>query len=285
MLNKKIAKKITKIFIEALKQDRIPWRRPWTYKKFQNFETKREYKGINAFLLSCFNFKTPYFLTFNQIKKLGGHLKKGSKSVPIVFWTVKEKEIKKINQETEEEEIKKITYPILRYYNVFNLEYVDGIKYELEKNKNIDSIKEAENIINNFKNKPEIINTYSQRAYYLPLKDKIVLPFKTQFKNIHSYYSTLFHELIHSTGHEKRLNRDSLINFNSFGTKNYSKEELVAEIGASFLRAHCNINIEQTIENSKAYIQSWIEVLNNNPYWILQASNKAQKAVDYIFNN
>ncbi len=284
MLNKKIAERITNIFIKALKENRIPWKKSWRSFNPQNFVTKKEYKGINKLLLSSLGFNAPYFLTFNQIKKLGGYLKKGSKGIPVVFWTVKEKEIKKIDSETQEEITKKIKYPILRYYTVFNIEQTEGIKYELPEKKNINPIKEAEIIISNYKDKPEIKEILSNKAYYSPYLDTIIVPLKKQFNNIHEFYSTLFHELVHSTGHEKRLNRTELTKVTAFGTENYSKEELIAEIGAAFLCGYINIE-QKTIKNQKAYIQSWITKLQNNPYWIIQASNKAQKAVDYILGN
>ncbi|GAH62731.1 unnamed protein product, partial [marine sediment metagenome] len=164
----------------------------------------------------------------------------------------------------------------LRYYNVFNL---DQTTIPLPDYGNGKQSKECEDILQNLENFPAIEEGGSVAAYN-PVLDALRIPSKRDFKDREKYYSSIFHELIHSTGHETRLNRKDSKG-NGFGDERYSKEELVAEIGASFLCAQCGIE-NKTIDNSAAYIQGWLKRLNNDKTLIISASAQAQKAVDYI---
>ena len=144
-------------------------------------------------------------------------------------------------------------------------------------------IENAQAIIDGWKNKPEINHVEGDRAYYMPKFDKITLPLKSQFKSPEEYYSTAFHELAHSTGHSKRLNRKELTEANYFGSHDYSKEELTAEFASAFL---CSTSgIEKTIDNSAAYIKGWSQKLRSNPKWLVSAAAKAQKAANLISLN
>ena len=268
---------VTKKIIEKLEAGTIPWKKPWQSGGLQkNLVTKKPYRGINQFLLDLSGFSTPYWLSFKQAKKLGGFVKKDEKSQVIVFWNwVK-------NKKTDEE------YPIFRYYNGFNLDQCDGLDkikadltVEMEETKlNFNPIKECELVVNNWKGKPPIKHK-GNRACYFPWQDKINMPDKEKFKTVQEYYSTLYHELTHSTGHAKRLNRPGIVDANKFGSHDYSKEELVAEMGASFLAQETGID-NITIDNSAAYIASWLKKLRSNPKFVVEAAAKAQKAVDLI---
>ena len=182
------------------------------------------------------------------------------------------------NKDTEEEE----EIPMLRYYNVFKVgEQTEGIetkRKEIDKKHN--PIKEAEALINNYEDKP-LMTSNNEGAYYQPDLDIVNVPKKNHFYNIHEYYSTMFHELVHSTGHEKRLNRAGVTNFDRFGSERYSKEELVAEIGASMLCGVAGIE-HKTIDNSASYIKSWLQALEDDKTLIVKASQQAQKSSDYI---
>ena len=273
-MDNKVYQIITDRVISGLQQN-FKWTKNWTSGLPKNFISNKEYRGVNLLLLSFNNYKSNLWLTFNQVKFKKGFVKKGEKSTPIIFWNFKEFERDDGNGEKE-----KYTIPILRYYNVFNIEQTNLEIPKKETNK-IESIKECEIVIEEFKNKPEIKHGGS-KAYYSPEKDFIQLPNRNDFKNSGSYYEVLFHELTHSTGHDKRLSRD--LNGNFFGDKEYSKEELTAELGSSFLSAKCEIDSKELKENSQAYINSWIKVLGKNPKWIIEASSKAQKSTDYILN-
>ena len=122
----------------------------------------------------------------------------------------------------------------------------------------------------------------SNEAYYSPSRDTVVVPMKEQYQHINEYYSTTFHELVHSTGHKNRLNRLETTAVASFGSETYSKEELVAEIGSATILSALEIETKRTFTNSIAYIQNWLNVLKNDNHFIISASSQAEKAVDYI---
>lgn len=252
----------------------LPWQKPWTGTEPANFTNKKNYRGINPWILSLQGFSCPYWLTFKQAEKLGGKVRKGERGTPVVFW----KWIDKEDQETGETK----RFPILRYYTVFNVEQCDNIKWEPEKTtKKNGKIKKCEKVIREFKGKPKIQHGKSG-AFYQPKTDQIGMPNKGNFINSEEYYSTLFHEAIHSTGHKSRLNRHEQENCShNFGSHSYSKEELCAEFGAAFLCALTGIE-NKTIDNSAAYLKSWLKKLKENKKWLVQAAAQAQKACDHI---
>jgi antirestriction protein ArdC len=274
---------ITSEVVKSLELGVIPWRKPWKGDSVPcNFMSKRQYSGLNLFLLNSKPFNSKYFLTFLQVQELGGKIKKGEKATPVIFWKMLEKNYEK-NGEVKKEEI-----PILRYYSVFNAEQIEGVDFkeesEVEEDKIFSPIEKAENLLCSVKERiPRVEYSESRRAFFKPSDDFIHLPFPEFFEKREEYYSTLFHEIIHSTGHKERLNRDTLTDAVFFGDTNYSKEELVAEMGATFLCSHCDI-LDQTFENSKAYINSWISKLRKNPKLVVEASSQAQKAMSFLLN-
>lgn len=261
--------------IELLNQGVIPWRKPWTGgEEPMNMLSKKAYRGINVFLLSCSGFGSRYWMSYKQAAEKGGQVRKGEKGFPVIFWKW---------QEREKENGEKQMFPILRYYTVFNLEQIDGIKAPLEGNgelKEFCSLGEAEKIVNGMPNKP-VIEHSGFRACYVPSMDQIKMPIPEVFHGEEEYYQTLFHEMVHSTGHESRLNRRPSTEIRMFGDREYSQEELVAEMGAAFLCGECGV-LQSTIENSAAYIASWLTVLKNNKKILVNAAAQAQKAADYI---
>lgn len=281
-MSNKVYDIITQNIIEKLEAGTIPWRKPWVGGKApQNFISKKPYRGINAFILNCAEFASPYWLTFKQAKDKGGSVKKGSKSMAIVFW--KFNEYTRTDRDGAEQTDK---IPFVRYYRVFNLEQTEGIEAPVEdtiEHTPVDSIATAEAIVAGMPNRPEIKENL-RRAFYSPGKDYVGMPLKDSFTGAEEYYSTLFHELTHSTGHVSRLNRFKENRAAAaFGSSEYSKEELVAECGAAFLCGVADIGAA-TIENAAAYIQGWLKALRNDNKLIIHASGKAQKAADYILN-
>lgn len=263
---------VTEKIITELKNGVIPWSKPWSGTKAINYVTRKEYKGINTLLLQ----KSGEYLTFNQIKALKGSLKKGSKASMIVFYKIS-------TSKEKEAEAKDKNYFILRYYNVFHISDCEGIESKIKTFEH-DTITEAEEVIKNYNTKPAITNDDSNSAFYSPSSDFINIPSINHFPKIEEYYSTLFHESIHSTGHTSRLNRFINESKNAaFGSEEYSKEELIAEIGSAMLCNSVGI-LDNTIKNTTAYLQSWIKVLQNDNKFIIQASSKAQKAVNFILN-
>lgn len=281
----KVYEIITNKIIEKLEAGVVPWHKPWgSAGEPKNLVSKKEYRGINTFLLGCSGHSSAYWATFKQIKEKGGKLKKGAKSEMIVFWKKHEKNGEDTDSaETAEDGLSKRF--VLRYYRVFNLSDVDGIETDEDKEENkIDfvPIEKAEEITESFKTKPPVKHD-KQRAFYYPAGDYINMPKKQSFESEEEYYSTLFHELAHSTGHKSRLNREGIEDqAAAFGTKTYSKEELVAEITAAFLCAEAKI--EGVFDNSAAYICGWVKKFKDKPKMIVLASAAAQRASDYILN-
>lgn len=273
---------VTNRIIELLEQDIIPWRKPWISGGFpQNLISKNKYRGINLLLLNALGYAQNYFLTYNQITQLGGRIKTDEKAHFVVFW----KWLDKKGEQEESETNKVAKIPMLRYYKVYNIEQIEGIPEEYIPKATtivIDTDEKCEEVIANFPNSPYIVYK-GDEAFYLPSEDMVSIPEMQYFTSQEGYYNTLFHELVHSTGHATRLNRVGVTQGNKFGSKEYSFEELIAEIGSCFLCSQVGIE-KPPIENTASYIKHWLEVLKNDKKFIIQASVQAQKAVDHILN-
>ena len=282
-MNNKVYEIITNQIIEKLESGVIPWQKPWKGDAFapKNLVTKKEYRGINPFILNMSTYDSPFWVSFKQAKQLGGKVKKGEKSTMVCFYKISKYTVKKDNGEDEE----KKSF-ILRYYNVFNVEQITGIDESkipdlAEHYNDNESLEICEAIIENMKLRPEMISKDKGRAYYSPSKDIVNLPELKQFKSSEAYYATAFHELVHSTGHKKRLDRKEVTEIDFFDGGNYSREELVAEFGASFLCGHAGIE-KDTIENAASYIKGWLQKLKGDSKAVIIAAAQAQKAADYI---
>ena len=272
---------VTQKIIDSLKEGKIPWRKSWSggeSSMAQNFITKKPYRGVNTFLLGMLPYESPYFMTFKQAVSKGAMVKKGEKGHMVVFWKIMKFEDKKTKLEK--------VIPLLKYFTVFNIEQIEGLKLPTpkkgEKKPIFNKIEEAEKILAGYKNSPPVKHGGS-RAFYTPALDTVTMPQKETFSSEESYYGVLFHELGHSTGHTSRLNRDFGGNFDNH---KYSKEELVAELTSAFLAAKSGIDNSDTslIDNNKAYIQSWLSKLESDPKWVIEASSKARKAADHILD-
>lgn len=298
--NDQIMQIVTDKIIKILESGHaLNWVKGWADSNIKNFDTKKAYNGVNAMILysnMLFNgYKSPYYLTFKQCQKLKGHIKAGSKCEIVIFCDVqKYNKIVCSNCSLIKDRCKCSNYIekdrtfarfIYKTYNVFNIEQTD-LKAPEEQKKTFNSIEECEKIIKNFKDSPIIrINTLmnDQRAYYSPSEDLVNMPVKTSFDSEKRFYSVLFHELIHSTGHEKRLKREGIIEHSSyFGSTTYSKEELIAELGAAFLRSLCGIESENELINSSAYLNGWLQNMREDKKFIFNVVGSSKKAVSYI---
>lgn len=264
----------------AEKNGTLPWRKPWSGggEAPKNLASGKSYRGINVWLLSTSPYSSPYWVSFKQCQARGGKVKKGEKGSMVCFY-------KSIKGEREGKDglTHETTFPLLRYYYVFNVEQCEGLEYPKPKeNVNIEErIAECERIAKDMPERPDIRHE-EQRAFYNPNFDFVNMPKYETFESNKEYYSTLFHELAHSTGHEKRLNRKDFCH-NFFGDHDYSREELVAEITAAFICGHVGIE-NKTIENSGAYVKHWIQQMKGDSKLIIQAASQAQKAMDFILN-
>lgn len=276
-----IYKIVTDKIIEKLENGTVPWQKTWKSENPSNFVSNIAYRGINTILLSMQDFESSYWLTFKQVKELSGWVKKDEHSTIVVFW----KPIVNSRNASLDETTADVHF-LLRYYNVFNLEQVElpdeiltkriqAPKNEVKPN--------AESIIAGYRKPPAIvINNAISCPRYLPRIDRVETLSIDSFSNAESYYASLFHELVHSTGSSERLNRKGITEPIHFGSKKYSTEELIAEMGASFL---CSMSgIENAIDNQASYIENWLSVLNNDKRMVLIAASQAQKAVDWIVN-
>lgn len=271
---------VTNRIIEQLENNIVPWEKPWggTLDSAFNRVSKKPYSILNQILLKY----DGEYASFKQWKDLGGHIRKGEKSEIVVFWKmypIKEK------QDDGTEIIK--TIPLLKYINVFHISQVDGVEPLKQKvTHDIEPIEKAEKILNDYWNRENITieHVKGDKAFYSPMFDKIQLPLFEQFKQSEEYYSTAFHESVHSTMKTSRCNRqkDRKGKVVSFGSEEYSKEELVAEVGSAQLMNIVGIETTKSFRNSTAYIQSWLKVLRNDNKFIVSASSKAEKAVNYI---
>ena len=264
---------VTDRMIAEMERGIIPWRKPWMASGLAiSHTTGKPYSLLNQMLLG----KAGEWLTFGQVKQEGGHIRKGEKSRMIVFWKFIDKEDEttgEINQ-----------VPFLRYYSVFHIDQCEGIsaKYAQKLTETASADETAENIIADYVKREGVTieKQEGNQAYYQPAMDKIVLPLMNQFGETAEYYSTAFHEMVHSTGHMKRLNRlDATAHF---GGESYSKEELVAEIGSAALVFHAGLETSHSFKNSTAYIQNWLQVLKNDKRFIVSAAGKADRAVNLI---
>jgi len=271
---------ITQAIVKQLEEGTIPWRKPWNSTAPANLVSRKSYRGINVFMLACQGFASPYWLTYRQAAKLGGHVRKGEKSTPVVFWKWFNYEEK--DEETGEEETKR--RPMLKYYRVFNVSQceIDESKIPTTETRDFQPIDRAEEVVDGMPQRPIIRHEHPQ-ASYSPLADVVNMPVKELFHSDASYYTTIFHELAHATGHESRLARLDSTDPETFGGESYSKEELIAEMGAAYLNGHCEIE-QETIENSAAYIKGWLSKLKKDNRLIVYAAAAAQKAADFILN-
>ena len=273
---------ITNRILALLEQGVPVWRQTWTdIGAPRNLLSDAAYRGINAFLLSSIGvyngYNSPYWLTYKQAKDRGGFVYKGESGIPVIFW----KPIISLDETDDGEQVESVHYMTPRYYTVFNVEQCDGISYptiELPQGK-CDPIASAEWLITAWADKPDI-RFGGGKAFYLPSSDVVQLPAQETFITPEHYYSTLFHELIHSTGHTKRIGRPSVMH-PLFGSHDYSKEELIAEMGAAMLCGKVGIEVA-TIRDSASYIASWLNVLKSDHKVVIQAAGQAQKAVEYI---
>jgi len=276
---------ITDRLIARMEAGVNPWRKTWSVAggapgRDRNPVTGTLYSGINRLMTGCAGFNSPLWVTFKQARDLGGSVRKGETGTPVVYWARTEGKTDEATGETSG------GWAFIKHYYVFNVEQTEGLSFPDEtpaapERPAFQAIESAERIASRYAGGPQV-NHGGGRAYYAPQADVVVMPPRETFETPGAYYATLFHELAHSTGHRARLNRDSLTGLASFGDHLYSKEELVAELGASFLLGEAGIDAPELIDNSAAYLAGWIKVLRGDSKLALQAASAAEKAANHI---
>jgi len=262
-----IYEKVTERVIKALDSGNIPWKRPWRTSWPMNLATRNEYQGINTIMLSCTEYDQPYWCTFRQANKLGGSIRAGESAKTFVVFA---KEMLYASEDEDGNRVLKTGF-VLKYSPIFNIEQTKGI--DAPADVKVERL-EAEQYIQGAPCHPAI-KYGGDRAYYSPEGDYIQIPLKEQFTSSQGYYETLLHEIGHWTGGKSRLNR----NLGSETTIR-AREELIAEMFAGFTMH--KVGFDQNVRNVSAYIQSWIQALQNDKKALLWASREARKAVDFF---
>lgn len=273
---------ITDRLIERMEAGVNPWRQTWaagTSSRPRNPITGTQYSGVNRLMTSCAGYSNPLWVTFKQAKEAGGSVRKGETGTPVVYWARTEGKTDEATGETSG------GWAFIKHYYVFNVDQCEGLSFPNEEptapRPEFQPIEAAERIAARYAGSPPVKHG-GNRACYFPQADFVAMPERETFDSAGAYYATLFHELAHSTGHRSRLNRDSLTGFAQFGDHSYSKEELVAELTASFLLGESGLAAPELIDNSAAYLASWIKVLKGDSKLALQAASAAEKAANHI---
>jgi antirestriction protein ArdC len=272
---------VTSKIIERLEEGVIPWRKCWTSGPAKSLTTGKEYRGINSVLLGMREYSSRYWVTFKQAQKLGGNVKKGEKATPVVFWHWRTPEEMAKLQADGKTAAPAPCYPFLAF--VFNLDQTDAIERpadDVPAAKNY-PLEEAQKILDAMPNRPEIRHGASLNPCYMGALDLVVMPNMGQFEDAEHYFSTLYHELIHSTGHKSRLNRFEKRAGES-REECYGFEELVAELGAAFLSGTCGLDNSSRLDDASAYLAGWLKALRDDKKLLLHAAGAAQKAADFI---
>lgn len=274
-----IYQQVTDRIISLIESGTVPWRKCWSAGSGmpKNLISKKEYRGINVFILASSSYSSPYWLTYKQATDLGGFVRKGEKSTPVIFW-------KMLDKHDQDEETKATgRIPMLRQYHLFSVEQCDGITVPPDPEETINpfsAIEKCEQIIAGYKNRPDI-HFGGAKAFYRVSEDRVQMPHKHTFNSSEDFYQVLLHELSHSTGHKSRLARKEVLERNEFGSEDYSSEEICADLSASMLCAIAGIS-NQTIEMSASYINGWLSVLRQDKKAIVVAAARAQAAADHI---
>jgi antirestriction protein ArdC len=272
---------VTERIIEALEAGHIPWSQPWGVDRTNRplRSTGQPYSGVNVLVLLATamtrGYSSPWWLTFNQARKLGGCVRKGESGTPVVFY-------KTVTKKRTADDEEPGAYRLLKHYTVFNLDQIDGVEMpEIEPLPERDPIQAADEIVHRYigaLNGPRLGHG-GNSAYYSPFQDSVTMPLIGQFDSSEHYYSTLFHELAHSTGHESRLARQNWSEA-TFGSESYAREELVAEIAAAFLSGESGVDL--AVEHHAGYIQSWLRALRDDKTLVIKAAAAAQKASEHV---
>lgn len=285
MNRKEIEQRITDMVTEQLRNGIAPWRKPWNASGTvpTSLQTGKPYRGVNAFMLALLGaeYERSLWVTYNQAKHLGGHVLRGEKGFPVVFYSM----ITKRTAEGEETRV-----PLLRMSNVFNVaqtcsgcDTCEGVRIPAKlwvKREPVAVLDGVQALLDTYKTKPEIYHRAGDQAFYRPSDDTITIPALDQYETAEGYAYTLAHELTHSTSHESRLNRKAESGFAPFGSPSYAEEELVADIGAQMVLSQLGVTLD--MPNSASYLAGWLKALENDPAMIIKASSKAQKAADYM---
>ncbi|HOC00008.1 MAG TPA: zincin-like metallopeptidase domain-containing protein [Verrucomicrobiota bacterium] len=271
---------VTDRILKALDAGVIPWRKTWTTGLPKSLTSGREYRGVNVLVLGTTAFTSRYWVTYREAQRLGGHVRKGERATPVIYWKWRTAEELAKRREATGQDNPAPCVPFA--YAVFNLDQVEGVGRPGDDvpNRTNEHFDIAEQMLAVMPDKPEIVHQVTAQPAYSPRLDRITLPHLSQFESAAEYYATLWHELTHSTGAKRRLNRFEEVEGDRF--ERYSIEELVAEFGAAFLCALTGVANVSTDALQASYINGWAAALRKDVRLVLRAASAAQRAVDYI---
>src|SRR5512135_1252938 len=271
---------VTARIVERLEEGVIPWQKCWTSGPAKSLTTGKEYRGLNSLLLKMGEYSSRYWVTFKQAKKADGHIKKGEKATPVVYWHWRTpEEMAKLRAEGRAAEPAPC-YPFIAW--VFNLDQSENLERPADDVPAVKNspLEEAQKIVDAMPQPPKIRHGASLNPGYAAMLDRVEMPDMGQFEDAEHYYSTLFHELVHSTGARSRLDRFEKTEGDREGR--YGYEELVAELGAAFLSVTCGLDNSSRLDDASAYLAGWLKALRNDKKLLLHASGAAQRAADFI---
>lgn len=280
-MKKDIKAELVKLITDKIDTDKIlPWDKGTLNNKFfpRNWKTEHNYRGVNALLLSCLGSGLQEYLTFKQVVEAGGKVKKGAKSFPIIFWSTYIPKGQEEDQQDEDEEIRPRGF--WKKYNVFQVgEQTEGIEPKREmKTQDNERREDVDSFIAKFAAASGVkVKEISGQttACYIPSLHEVHIAPVNEYKSTEAWIATLLHELVHSTGPKMGRKMGA-----KFGSEKYSKEEVIAEFGAALLCREFGITCQE--DNTAAYLQNWSQKLKENPDWLINGANAAQKAVDYM---
>lgn len=289
-----LEQEVTDRVLAALEEGTVPWARPWVAQAgidHQNACTGTVYRGVNPFLLemTCWakGYEDPRWLTFKGAQGMGGSVRKGEKGTGIILWKPVRKSAEQgqpgARWDDQAQAWVVLTF-FMRHYVVFNAAQVDGLELPPlpgagDLPNAAERIERAEALMAGYAPpRGPRVGWGGSQAYYSPAEDRVQLPEREAFISTERYYGTAFHELVHSTGHPSRLDRGD--DEGAFGSAEYAREELTAELGAAMLTAHAGL--EPDLDQSAAYVQSWLRALRNDKSLVLKAAGRAQRAVDLV---
>ncbi|MDR3709673.1 MAG: zincin-like metallopeptidase domain-containing protein [Capsulimonadaceae bacterium] len=271
---------ITNRILAELDKGVVPWRKPWTSRTAVNAVSEKPYRGINSLLLGMAGYDDHRWLTFKQAHDLNGQVRRGEKGTAIVFWQF-------IEHEGDDDEQKR-SIPLARAYTVFNVQQCERLVVSeggklpdlepISASMDASALEAARNLLEGYPDAPKVLPC--SHAAYAPARDVVLMPSASAFNSKAGYTATLAHELVHSTGHNKRLNRPGVVGLIQFASQDYSFEELLGELGACFLCAE--IGVANDIQNSASYIEGWRQRLSTDSRLIVRAASQAQKAADWV---
>ena len=293
MAQNKLRAEMARQFLDALNQGQLPWKACWQQSRPMNAATGKPYRGVNALYLSYaaeeLGYTDPRWCTYKQAQDNGWQVQKGAKSCRVEYWAYYDIKQRKLLSWQEAKDCLKADPNYMenmqlrsRVYSVFNAEQIAGIPAITQRHTDIGAIREQRDTL--ILNMGIGYREEGERAFYSSYEDTVTLPPEASFDDAYSYMATFLHECGHATGHPSRLSRDMS---GGFGSEEYAKEELRAEIASAFTVqalgfSLTDVQLQAQMQRHIAYVQNWAEVLERSPEELFRAIKAAEEISDYL---